>query len=625
MKPSPFRGPRLRVLFWQLAPLWRHPLRRLRRLGSLALHRWRVFGRGSVPRVDIPEKPTPAPRLPHPALLVESAPEDLAAARRWLAGQTEGSAVMATTGGTTAGTNGDTGSHAAAWIFPFVPGVETLPPTLLESLLLAAATLDPPWIETGWASPSPELEPTGQLRSPAAPPILMLRSPTAPKRKSAAVLRSRAIPHITEPRAEDVPSPRATLARKSTGPWGLAPDLVGTPIVSTPWHDPAQRLAELPPIPGPPTVLFLLPFLAVGGAERLLYDLIPGLGDARVLVVTLEPHRAHLGQTVETCRRLTPHVHTLGDWLPRPAHDGAIRHLLRRYQVASLVSWNGTVLFYDAVASWRRSFPELRILHQLYHHTGAWTDRCGPRVARAIDCHLAVNRAIVDGLGARGISEDSIELVHHGVEVPPLPTEDQRRRARREAHAILGLPPDLPADRPVVGTFIRLHPQKRPLDVLAVARRRPDCHFLLVGGGPLDGVIDAELEQHPIPNLTRLPLRRDLETLYAAVDLCLSTSSYEGLPVFLLDGLARAIPCVSTAVGEIPELLATGGGELVESVGDIDALAAAVARLSDPETRHREGLAGRRTVEEHFALGPYRQRYRRVIIGQPRAGGENNG
>ena len=332
----------------------------------------------------------------------------------------------------------------------------------------------------------------------------------------------------------------------------------------------------------------------------------------RVLVVTLDPHRQELGQTVDRCRKLTPHVYTLGDWMPREARIDALRHLIRRWQVEVLVSWNGTVDFYDHALELKQWFPDLRILAQLYNHEGGWIDRTTSTLLTKLDGHLAVNDRISRALVDKGASRNRVHTVHHGVRVPrPISDEDriQRRRAKR---AELGLP----EQAVVVGTFIRLHRQKRPLDIVRLARKldRSGLHFLLVGGGPETHAVEAEIQRDPPGNLLRLPLQTETIHLYDALDICLLTSEYEGLPVFLLDGLAREIPCVATAVGEIPELLHDGGGILVEAPGDLDALAHALLSLKDPERRQIEGQRGRQTVEDRFGLDAYVEAYRRLLF-----------
>jgi glycosyltransferase involved in cell wall biosynthesis len=126
--------------------------------------------------------------------------------------------------------------------------------------------------------------------------------------------------------------------------------------------------------------------------------------------------------------------------------------------------------------------------------------------------------------------------------------------------------------------------------------------------------IEHEIRRKPLQNLTRLPLHPNPIELYDALDLCLMTSSFEGLPVFLLDGLARGIPCVATAVGDIPLLLKDGGGVIVEVPGDIDSLEQGIRSLVDPVYRQREGTIGRARVRRRFNLERFVSEYESVIF-----------
>ena len=413
----------------------------------------------------------------------------------------------------------------------------------------------------------------------------------------------------------------------SIGPYELVGSYLVEPSESArrrrlPWREPHRVLASLPVLDGPPTLLFLLPFLAVGGAERLLYDLLAGLADRyRLLVVTLEPHQRRLGQTVPRCAAHTPWIFTLGDWLPREAHVSALCHLIRRFSVQSLMSWNGTVLFYDHVPALRRAFPELRILHQLYHFEGGWTARTSPSVVAAVDGHVAVNhpieRSLVDRLG---IDPGHVTVIHHGV---PLAEDDEDRLAPRRApretlRETLRETWGLPADGLVAGTFIRLHAQKRPMDLLELARRfTPDELWLVVmGDGPLSSEVAQELDTRPIPNLVRIPMQSDPLPFYSMIDICLMASDYEGLPVFLLDGAARGLPGVAPAVGDIPLLFETGGGRCSAEPGDLDALEKDLRFYLDAEARLDAGRQARRRVEQRFGLDTYVAAYEAVLTGR---------
>jgi glycosyltransferase involved in cell wall biosynthesis len=480
------------------------------------------------------------------------------------------------------------------------------PPAWEEALLMATAAWEPGLVEVGWAAPG--RDPDGQIDGMsvlADGRLAAVRRSVAPAKPLKAIW----LPQITDaPTGESAAPP---LCRRHGLCW-LDPQVEG--LVDVDFAiDLDRRLAAWPTLQGPPTVLFLLPFLAVGGAERLLADLLRTWGDRyRVVIVTVEPHRRSLGQNADAFRELTPWVFTLGDWLPRAAHLGALCHLLRRLRVDTLCSWNGTIFFYDQAAELRRRFPGLRIAAQLYHHEGGFFARSSADVLDAIDVHCAVNGALVTALRKDlGVPAGAIELIHHGIEIPPLPPIEERLEAKTARRRELGLP----ADGIVVGTFARCHEQKRPLDAVALARRLASSgvHLLWVGGGPLEGRLRDELAARPTPNFHWKPMVADARPLFDAIDLCFLPSAYEGLPIFLLDGLARSIPCVATAVGDIPLLLTAGGG-LTAGIGDLAGLEAGVRSLLDPSRREQEGRRGRKNLIRHFGLEHFARRYRQVLL-----------
>lgn len=187
-------------------------------------------------------------------------------------------------------------------------------------------------------------------------------------------------------------------------------------------------------------------------------------------------------------------------------------------------------------------------------------------------------------------------VIHNGVE--PL----VMRRTRDETRAALGIP----ADALVVGTVGRLVPAKNPRRFLAVATRmrnlRPDLSFLVVGGGPLEREIRAEVDANGLAGRVVFTGERDdIADLLGAMDIFLLTSDREGLPNAVMEAMAAGLPCVVTDVGGNAELVVDGETGFVRRATAIGELANAAWRLAEaPGLRRRFGDAGRRRMRVEF-------------------------
>jgi glycosyltransferase involved in cell wall biosynthesis len=128
--------------------------------------------------------------------------------------------------------------------------------------------------------------------------------------------------------------------------------------------------------------------------------------------------------------------------------------------------------------------------------------------------------------------------------------------------------PELASDAPPPqGTRVlwagRIDAQKRPDLLVEIARASLDLTYevwgvpLLSGGAALADIVAQ-------PNI----VFRGAFDGFASIDTTkagclLYTSAYDGTPNLLLEAMARGLPCVSTAVGGIPDLLAEGRGVLL--------------------------------------------------------------
>jgi colanic acid/amylovoran biosynthesis glycosyltransferase len=94
-----------------------------------------------------------------------------------------------------------------------------------------------------------------------------------------------------------------------------------------------------------------------------------------------------------------------------------------------------------------------------------------------------------------------------------------------------------------------------------------------------------------------------IRSFYAVADLFCLPSFAEGLPVVLMEAMAMGIPCVSTQITGIPELIRNGTDGLLVAPSDLDALVEALAKLMDDEAlRERFSRSGRKRILQHYYL-----------------------
>jgi glycosyltransferase involved in cell wall biosynthesis len=138
------------------------------------------------------------------------------------------------------------------------------------------------------------------------------------------------------------------------------------------------------------------------------------------------------------------------------------------------------------------------------------------------------------------------------------------------------------------GQDVLLHAWRRVLSMV------PDAVLALVGPGA-DGAA-------PLPRVVIAGPVDDPRDWYAAANVVVCPSRWEGMPLVPLEAMARARSVVASDVGGTKEALPPGAGALVRS-GDAVALAAAmVVRLADQKRADGEGRVGLAHVVRHHPL-----------------------
>lgn len=245
--------------------------------------------------------------------------------------------------------------------------------------------------------------------------------------------------------------------------------------------------------------------------------------------------------------------------------------------------------FYAWLATRRRPARLVATLHgwvensrsqRLYH-------RIEMSLLKRFDALVVVAADQAERLAAAGIPRARIHQVDNAITPPGTAIHDDPA-LRTE----LGLPPA----GFVIAAVGRLSPEKNLgalIDAFAtIATDDAATTLLIVGDGPEREALQARAAAR---GLTRRVIfagvRSDMDRVYALVDCLALPSLTEGMPLVVLEAMARGIPIVATAVGDVPRLLARTDTGRIAAPADTEALtaelAAAVARGRIDDERAR--------------------------------------
>jgi glycosyltransferase involved in cell wall biosynthesis/SAM-dependent methyltransferase len=352
-------------------------------------------------------------------------------------------------------------------------------------------------------------------------------------------------------------------------------------------------LDQARPMPGAPTLLLAMPFLILGGAERLLSAVVAHLvqkGWRIVVTTSIEPGPEH-GDTASWFKPYTEEIFCLPRFLPSELWEDFLHHLVRSRSI-DIVWVVGCAFTYDCLRGLRAAHPDLRVADLLFNTVGhAANNR---RRRDLIDVIFVENKEVHAWLLTRGEDAARIRLVESGVDVATL-----RPCARSD---ILTQEIGATADDLIVGFSGRWSEEKNPLGFVQIAKLVDPAlpvRFVMTGAGHLGPTIERALQEGCFPDgrfhlLGEVP---EIAPVLASFDVLVVPSVLDGRPTVVLEALALGVPVLASRVGALPELIQDGSTGWLLEPNDAAAFAACIEHAH----RNRDNLLNMRRNARAYA------------------------
>lgn len=162
-------------------------------------------------------------------------------------------------------------------------------------------------------------------------------------------------------------------------------------------------------------------------------------------------------------------------------------------------------------------------------------------------------------------------------------------------------------------------PQKRVHLIAEIAKRmnaskRP-VHFSFVGD--VEEIVPTEVQKY-CTLYGSVSDKKELNSIYANADVLILTSAYEGLPLVVMEMMARGRVVLSTAVDGIPDYVVhQETGLLINSKDEDKIVEEAIAELewliAHPAERLKMGDRAFKFVQSHFSRERFQSAYSKIL------------
>ena len=365
------------------------------------------------------------------------------------------------------------------------------------------------------------------------------------------------------------------------------------PVSKIPFNVAALRQPPVPVLTPSMHINILIPSMTFGGAERCVYDIVTGL------------ERRHPTGKLFVLHNLVPSYSLEGtDLFPVLQLEGKDRLTWIRTIALEVLTSPTPILYTHLIRAedlrmlWDYGVITIPVVH---NSVPGWQDSPDMFADRQVPFIISVSEDVRKQLITAGCKKP-IVVIRHELQRWRVPEDVARDRNRiRRRHGVR----DNTLLIGMVGQFKAHKAYTRAVRVLREILKFKKAKLMIIGGWDHDygagrvtyaATIKLALELGVLPDLLVLGPVHPVEPYYAAFDIFLNTSIYEGLSIATLEAAQSGCPIVSANVGGQREIVPERT-VLIDDPSDVGAYVAAIRSLIRAPHPQRLGVSPPRALD----------------------------
>ena len=314
-------------------------------------------------------------------------------------------------------------------------------------------------------------------------------------------------------------------------------------------------------------VLFIIPWMVMGGADKFNIDFINGLDKNKydITILTTEPGVNIFRQKYKESAT----VYDLTTFLDQKDWVSFINYIIEKNNINLIINSN-SVEGYALLPYLKAKYPELPIID--YVHMEEWYNRNGGYsrdssgvesvIDKTLTCNQNSTNILIDYFKRK---QNEVKTVYIGVDSDKFDPNNYNKEELLEKFEI--------DKKYVIGFICRIAAQKRPMLLVEIAKklkeRRDDFVILVAGTGDLLKKLKSKVSAYGLNDYFKfIGNIEETQKFYRVCDLTLNCSIKEGLALTSYESLSMGVPVISSDVGGQKELINEETGVIVPLLQD---------------------------------------------------------